>query len=231
MDDMLAQQVAWAIQAEMGADGARVPAFVEICRFLSAHPQSLSWRGQAKPDVATAAGLEALARKYFAASLASAFPGQPGTVPDSIVSEVMQAAYGYSAAACERIKREHQHAMCAENTVGALLERYLDTVLQPHGWHWCCGDFVRAADFLKPLPEGGWLLVQVKNRDNSENSSSSAIRQGTEIQKWFRTYSRTGATNWSNLPGAMQGFGVSEAGFVAFVRRYLADERRRLAGM
>ncbi len=226
MDEVLAEQVARAVQAQVGGDGARVPGFVQICRFLSEHPQSLSWRGQVKPDVATAPGLEALARKYFLASLASAFPGQPGTVPDSIVSEVMQAAYGYSAAECERIKLDHQRAMCAENCVGALLERYLDSVLGLHGWHWCCGDFVRAVDFLKPLPDGGWILVQVKNRDNSENSSSSAIRQGTDIQKWFRTYSRTGATNWPGLPTAMQGFGLSEEGFVQFVRRYLADESR-----
>ena len=146
-----------------------------------------------------------------------------------MVSEVMQAAYGYSAAECERIKLEHQHAMCAENCVGALLERYLDSVLRAHGWHWCCGDFVRAVDFLRPLPAGGWELLQIKNRDNSENSSSSAIRQGTPILKWFRTYSRTGATNWANLPASMQGVGLSEDGFVRFVCQYLAHERQRWA--
>ncbi len=227
-DTERARQVAQTTWAGAPTTPAQMAAFVEICRFLSQHPDSLSWRGQRKPDVQTPAGLASLAGKYLAGWQASAFPGQPSTVPDAIVSEVMQAAYGYSAADCERIKLDHQRAMCAENCVGALLERYLNAVLHTHGWHWCCGDFVRAVDFLKPLPSGGWILVQIKNRDNSENSSSSAIRQGTEIQKWFRTYSRTGATNWDNLPPAMQGFGLNEAGFVQFVRRYLATEQQRL---
>ena len=227
-DAKLAQQVAQSTWAHSAAERELTEGFVQICRFLGQHPESLSWRGQHKPDVHTPTGLTSLAGKYWAGWRASAFPGQPSTVPDAIVSEVMQAAYGYSAADCERIKLDHQQAMCAENCVGALLERYLNAVLQTHGWHWCCGDFVRAVDFLKPLPGGGWVLVQIKNRDNSENSSSSAIRQGTEIQKWFRTYSRTGATNWDNLPPAMQGLGLNEAGFVQFVRRYLAAEQQRL---
>lgn len=232
-DPILAQRVAKAVAsaatAASGNETGLVQSFVQVCRFLSQNPQSLSWRGRNVPDLATQAGVEALAQKYFAGYRASDFPGRPGTVPDQIVSEVMQAAYGYSVAECERIKLDHQRAMCAENCVGALLERYLDSVLRAHGWHWCCGDFVRAVDFLRPLPAGGWELLQVKNRDNSENSSSSAIRQGTPILKWFRTYSRTGATNWANVPASMQGVGLSEDGFVQFVREYLAHERQRLA--
>lgn len=231
-DPKLAEKVAKAAVPEVSGlsstEADLVQSFVQVCSFLSQNPQSLSWRGRNVPDLGTQSGLEVLAQKYFAGYRASDFPGLPGTVPDAMVSEVMQAAYGYSAAECERIKLEHQHAMCAENCVGALLERYLDSVLRAYGWHWCCGDFVRAVDFLRPLPAGGWELLQIKNRDNSENSSSSAIRQGTLIQKWFRTYSRTGATNWANLPASMQGLGLSEDGFVQFVRRYLAKERQRL---
>ncbi len=226
--EQVAKAVAPAATGLSGSEAGLVQSFVQVCGFLSQNPQSLSWRGRQVPDWGTQMGLEALAQKYFAGYRASAFPSLPATVPDTMVSEVMQAAYGYSAAECERIKLEHQHAMCAENCVGALLERYLDSVLRAHGWHWCCGDFVRAVDFLRPLPAGGWMLLQIKNRDNSENSSSSAIRQGTPIQKWFRTYSRTGATNWSNVPAAMQGLGLSEAGFVQFVRQYLAQEQQRL---
>ena len=179
-DPKLAEKVAKAAVPEVsglsGTVAGLVQSFVQVCSFLSQNPQSLSWRGRNVPDLGTQSGLEVLAQKYFAGYRASDFPGLPGTVPDAMVSEVMQAAYGYSAAECERIKLEHQHAMCAENCVGALLERYLDSVLRAHGWHWCCGDFVRAVDFLRPLPAGGWELLQIKNRDNSENSSSSSGR-------------------------------------------------------
>lgn len=176
-------------------------------------------------------GLKILAEKYFSAYRKSDFPTAPTTIPDEIVSIVMQEAYGYQAADSERVKLEHQHAMSAENCVGSLLERYLDSVLRKNGWHWCCGDFVKAIDFISADGQGSWMAVQIKNRDNTENSSSSGIRNGTPIQKWFRSFSRTGATNWDNLPFSMKGYGLTEAGFIAFVRSYIESEKIRLHGL
>jgi hypothetical protein len=172
--------------------------------------------------------LEILAERYFSSYRKSDFPAAPGTFPDEMVSIVMQEAYGYSVEQCEKIKIEHQHSMCAENCVGALLERYLDSVLRPQGWHWCRGDFVKAIDFIRKNNDGTWLALQIKNRDNSENSSSSAIRNGTPIQKWFRSFSRSGATNWENLPELMRGYTLNEDSFIAFARQYLEEERLRM---
>lgn len=135
----------------------------------------------------------------------------------------MRSAYGYSLAQSERIKKEHQHSMSAENCVGALLERYLDSVLRTEGWHWCCGDFVKAVDFINQDEDGKWIALQVKNRDNSENSSSSAIRNGTPIQKWFRSFSKKPKTNWDNLPPAMRNKGLSEEGFLTFIENYISS--------
>ena len=140
----------------------------------------------------------------------------------------MRSAYGYSKEQCERIKKEHQHSMSAENCVGALLERYLDSVLRAEGWHWCCGDFVKAVDFINRDADGRWLTLQVKNRDNSENSSSSAIRNGTPIQKWFRSFSKRQKTNWDNLPPAMREKGLSEENFLKFIDGYISSEKARL---
>lgn len=210
------------------AEQGLVSSFVEICRFLSENPERLSWRGKTKPNVETQAGLDRLAEKYFSGYRRSDFPAQPGTVPDQMVSIVMQVVYGYSAPDSERIKIEHQQSMCAENCVGALLERYIDSVLRQHDWHWCCGEFIKAVDFIKKNMDGTWVTLQVKNRDNSENSSSSAIRNDTSIQKWFRSFSRTGETNWNNVPPAMKNLGLCEEGFIAFATKYLADELNRL---
>lgn len=118
--------------------------------------------------------------------------------------------------------------MCAENCVGSLLERYLDSVLRPQGWYWCCGDFVKAVDFISRDENGQWLALQIKNRDNSENSSSSAIRNGTKIQKWFRSFSKKGGTNWDNLPQMMRGYNLSESDFIAFTKKYLEQEKAKL---
>jgi hypothetical protein len=203
-----------------------VESFFQVCNFLADNPDRISWRSKKNvPSVETQAGLEILAERYFSAYNKSDFPAVPGTVPDEMVSIVMQEAYGHTQEQCEQIKIEHQHSMCAENCVGALLERYLDSVLRAHNWHWCCGDFVKAIDFVSKTDDGKWLALQIKNRDNSENSSSSAIRSGTEIEKWFRSFSKTGKTNWNSLPKLMQGYNLSEQGFIDFVKSYLREQK------
>lgn len=207
-----------------------VEPFGKICAFLKHNPERLSWRGRSvQPDIFTYEGVSRLADKFIKGYQKSDFPTEPSTVPDEMASIVLQSAYGYSELDTERIKLEHQRSMCAENCVGALLERYLDSVLRHYGWVWCCGDFIKAVDFIFLGTSGCWEALQIKNRDNSENSSSSAIRNNTNIHKWFRTFSRTGKTNWENLPAGMKGKGLSEEGFVEFVRKYLESEKDKLS--
>lgn len=227
-DKLLAEQTALKFCHNQGDEVGLVKAFTEVCSFLDDNPDYLSWRSRTNiPSVQTQQGLEILAEKYFLGFRRSDFPAIPGTIPDEIVSLVMIEAYGYSEVDCNRIKEEHQHAMCAENSVGALLERYLDSVLRKEGWSWCCGSFVKAVDFINRDRDGKWLALQVKNRDNSENSSSSAIRNGTPIQKWHRSFSRSGATNWNNLPASMKPYNLTEDGFRNFVSEYLKKEKAK----
>ncbi|MBD2188144.1 SinI family restriction endonuclease [Pseudanabaena mucicola] len=221
----LARQVALAYSSN-NSEKSLIESFSQVCNFLADNPDRISWRSKKNiPSVETQAGLKILAERYFSAYNKSDFPAVPRTVPDEMVSIVMQEAYGYSVEQCEQTKIDHQHSMCAENCVGALLERYLDSVLRDHNWHWCCGDFVKAIDFVSKTDDCKWLALQIKNRDNSENSSSSAIRSGTEIEKWFRSFSKTGKTNWNNLPKLMQGYNLSEQGFVDFVKSYLREQK------
>ena len=227
-DKTLAQEIARHYSNDQGEERGLVNSFVQVCHFLYDHPDRLSLRLKGNIlSVQTDQAIHLLARRYFAGFRRSDFPILAGTVPDEMVSIVMMEAFGYTKEESERIKVDHQYAMVAENCVGTLLERYLDSVLRPHGWHWCCGNFVKAIDFVRQDHDGQWLALQIKNRDNSENSSSSAIRSGTNIQKWFRSYSRTGNTNWHNLPPLMQGFQVSEQGFISFVRSYLHVEKMK----
>lgn len=209
------------IEDEKGLDDS----FVAVCSFLRDNPGNLSWRGKNKPSLDDSEGLELLAEKYFKGYRKSDFPASPGTIPDEMVSIVMQFAYGYSPADCERIKIEHQYSMCAENCVGALLERYIDSILRKEGWHWCCGNFVKSVDFISKNSDGLWLPLQIKNRDNTENSSSSSVRNGTQIQKWHRSFSKKSITNWNNLPPLMQGYNLSEDGFIEFVKNYLTNNK------
>lgn len=207
-------------------DQQEVYRFLTICAFLNNSPESLSWRRRVRPDLGLMTGLEPLAEKFFTDRYKKDWPSEPTTVPDEAVSVVMCEVYGYSVEEAEQIKQKHQHAMSAENTVGALLERYIASVMEPHGWVWCAGDFVRATDFIRyDAVHGQWQVLQVKNRDNSENSSSSAIRLNTSIEKWFRTYSRTGRDNWHNFPDPVSRMYLSEQGFSQFIKAYLSQNR------
>jgi hypothetical protein len=222
-DKNLAKKIAAPLisnAAEAGLDDS----FAHVVEFLSLNPEQLSWRGKIRPSLATEVGLRTLADKYFYGYRRSDFPAVPRTVPDEMVSIMLQKAYGYSPARTAIVKLDHQRAMVAESSVGNLLERYLDSKLRIGGWHWCCGSFVKAIDFVRLDNDATWDALQIKNRDNSENSSSSKIRVGTNIQKWFRTFSATGATNWPNLPPLMQGYGLSEDGFKNYVTGYLDAE-------
>lgn len=103
----------------------------------------------------------------------------------------------------------HYIYMSAENMNGAILEEFLADVLEPYGWHWCAGSVYRAIDFCY-FPEkkntDDVILLQVKNKYNTENSSSITIREGTSIKKWNRLNrpkAKTGKynpiPNWDSL--------------------------------
>lgn len=174
------------------------------------------------PAVGTEAYIRAQAIR-FSTSRAPRAPKPPATVPDEMVSVILHNYFSVPEENLERAKNEHQLSMGAENLIGDLLERYLASVMEPRGWIWCSGSTVKAADLIKPpaTPEGVWTLLQVKNRNNSENSSSSAIRNGTDIKKWFRTFSKKAGSNWNVFPDAEIRLLLSEAGFRKFVKEYL----------
>lgn len=150
-------------------------------------------------------------------------PQEPTTVPDVLVSVILQEYFGFEEAELERIVREHSLAMASENIVGDLLERYIASKLEEFDWVWCSGEVVRKVDFLAARAgvANQWIPLQIKNRDNSENSSSSSVREGTTIVKWFRTFSRTGSTNWPAFPESLDSVKLSEDDFQRFARKYL----------
>lgn len=100
------------------------------------------------------------------------------TVPDPAVSVVLEVFGRHDPARLRQMEKDHRHSMAAENKIGQLLEAYIAQNLEPKGWFWCSCEILKGVDFFKPDDE--IVLLQVKNRDNSENSSSSAIRQALE---------------------------------------------------
>ena len=197
--------------------------YSSLINFLAVFPEVASaMRGANPAPIGSRLYIERQAT-VFATARVQRGPQAPATVPDEMVSVILQEYFGIPAADLDRVKREHLLSMGAENLVGDLLERYLASVMEPYGWIWCSGSLVRAVDFVKPPTQSGgaWVLLQVKNRDNSENSSSSAIRNGTVIQKWHRTFAKKTETNWAAFPDAALRQHLSETAFKTFVCAYL----------
>jgi hypothetical protein len=194
-----------------------------IIQFLETEPAAASaMRGQGSPEIGSKDYIHIQATA-FAASRNPRSPQPPTTVPDEMVSVILHEYFDVPLADLNRAKHEHLLSMGAENLIGDLLERYLASILEPRGWIWCSGSMVKAVDFIKPPLElgGQYRLLQVKNRDNSENSSSSAIRNGTYIEKWFRTFSRREGSNWGAFPDTTIRPLLSEQAFKDYVSSYL----------
>lgn len=154
------------------------------------------------------------------------FSKPPRTVADPIIEKIIGARLsGLSQDELHRINYAHRLGMSAENILGLILEEYLADNLAPHGWHCAWGETVKSVDFVN---EDGRLL-QIKNRSNSENSSSSAIREGTKIKKWFRIKANKLEYMWNELNNICGITSLSEESFVAFVQNTLKENPKCLA--
>jgi hypothetical protein len=214
-DSIMGEWKERATQAMKAVAPDYIDQFVAVIGFLLANPAA----GKPINDLNN---LPKLAKSYVQ-SRAPKRPQEPTTVPDEMVSFILNVWFTIDSADLERAKREHKLVMAAENMLGDLLERYLASILEPQGWVWCSGSVVTAVDFIKCRDQARnqWSLLQIKNRDNSENSSSKKVRDGTAIQHWFRTFAQSGKTNWDQFPDETLRDQLSEEGFRAFVKDYL----------
>lgn len=135
----------------------------------------------------------------------------------------------------------HNLCMSAENILGNLLEEYIAQKIRPYKWIWCAGETLRAIDFCS---EDGTNLLQIKNKNNSENSSSNKIRAGTPIKKWHRLGSSkqhgvaTPAYKWeklntiinSNVPSGMTKINLTEDDFQKYIINVVTANKNIITG-
>ena len=121
-------------------------------------------------------------------NLPSSHIGEPKkTCSDPALAKIVKNACGLDNNEIVVMEKAHNLFMSAENIQGELLEEYIAENVKNFGWLWCSGNSIRAVDFCK---RDGSALLQIKNKNNTENSSSSAIRNGTKIEKWYRLKTR-----------------------------------------
>lgn len=107
---------------------------------------------------------------------------------DPAIKTIVQFTQHISDSEAVLAEANHNLFMSAENIQGNLLEQYIAIKSAPYGILWCNGNILRAIDFCN---SDGSFFLQIKNKSNTENSSSSNIREGTSIKKWYRLGTRT----------------------------------------
>lgn len=159
-------------------------------------------------------------RKKFVKKFFNAYRNRPSikkgnpskTIPDPLVAELATIRINNQYNNKE-ITKLHRASMASENLIGALLEEYIAINTIDKGWANCWGSTILATDFVSIRGE----RLQIKNKTNTENSSSNKIRVGTNIDVWHRFDANTGETYWHRLNGIIgQGCNLSEEAFKEF---------------
>ncbi len=144
----------------------------------------------------------------------------PGTISDPAIEQIIGTRLPHlKEKDLNEIVFAHRLGMSAENILGLILEEYLSENLRDSGWHCAWGETVKSVDFVN---EDGALL-QIKNRSNSENSASSSVRDGTEIQKWYRIRADRIEYMWEKLNDICKTSHLSEDSFIGFVKTLLEN--------
>ena len=202
-----------------------------ILDFLEKYPDMFSTRKQkCKPDPTIEEGRTKIKQIMIEAKNKKLRLKEVKTVPDPMVFFILNKHNDVDISRKREVEKLHQQAMGAEDVIGELLERYIDQEAKSigSGWVRCYGDVVKAVDFIKKDGKN-FLLLQIKNRDTTENSSSSKIRkfikdkQNVDINKWFRTFARTGKTNWDAFPDATLRNNLSEKKFEIFISQWIKE--------
>ena len=134
--------------------------------------------------------------KGYAKRPSKRISNKSSTIADSVIDILLSTRIPqFSEADVNLIRFGHRLSMGAENIIGLLLEEYIHQCVLPYNWACCWGNCISSVDLCSK--DGS--LIQIKNKSNTENSSSNKIRKGTNIQKWYRLKASTGETCWNDL--------------------------------
>lgn len=189
--------------------------FSVILEFLKDNP---SFRAGKNTSTYDDKYINSIKQKYLKAKNKESSFSQSNTKPDKAVSLILETVFEYDQDKLMEITKTHKESMIAENMVGDLLEGYIETKLDSLGWVRCHGNIVKAVDFIKRKDDGSLRLLQIKNGNTTENSSSNKIRTGTNIEKWYRRNTNSNICNWENFPDEEARKLLSEEGFQDFIR-------------
>ncbi|MEI7652156.1 MAG: SinI family restriction endonuclease [Verrucomicrobiota bacterium] len=213
-------ELAFQVYTRNHGAGVGASNFREIIKLLEKDRELLP-RKKRDVDLTSEAILTDFAKKHFRGRQINK-PALSNSPKDPIILLIAGRYFKVPTSEYDKFYDYHKQAMGVENVVGSYIEAYLDSKLQKLGWVWCAGSIVDKVDFFK-VDSKCTLLLQVKSRSNTENSSSSTVRDGTTIKKWFRFYADTGVTAWGEFPDKAAAKFLSEEEFRDFVIKILTS--------
>lgn len=147
----------------------------------------------------------------------------PKTFPDSAVYEFLKSLKNYDDIKIKKVIEYHYDAMGAENILGHYLEEFINENKSDDNWVWCSGSVVDKIDFIQKVEKNNkvtWKALQIKTSSNTENSSSSEVRDNTEILIWCRrNATKKNSQNWDKLRTIINSEKLTEENFLNFLRQ------------
>jgi len=146
----------------------------------------------------------------------------PATHSDNAVYEFLKVKKSYTNEIIKNVIKYHYDAMGAENIIGHYLEEFINENKGKENWIWCSGSVIDKIDFIQKINANKnvtWKALQVKASSNTENSSSSEVRENTEILFWCRrNATKKNSQNWEELREFISNDNLNEENFLEFLR-------------
>lgn len=146
----------------------------------------------------------------------------PKTYPDKAVYTFLKSLKNYDDEKIKKVVEYHYDAMGAENILGHYLEEFINENKLDDNWVWCSGSVVDKIDFIKKEENNkqvNWKALQIKTSSNTENSSSSEVRDNTEILIWCRrNATKKDSQNWDKLRHIINSEKLTEENFLNFLK-------------
>ena len=145
----------------------------------------------------------------------------PTTIPDELVAELLELLCKYDKSQRELIQKQYNSQKQVEQVVvGTFLEFYILKHSVKYGWVQT-GNCLSGIDMIQQNEDGSWNRLQIKNSDNTPNSSSAGFIRGKgNIITWKRRKSTTGTYYWDEFPDENVRNHLSEDNFREFIKGY-----------
>jgi len=144
------------------------------------------------------------------------------TFPDNAVYTFLKSLKNYNDDEIKKVIKYHYDAMGAENVLGHYLEEFINENKYDDSWVWCSGSVIDKIDFIQKKEskeQVNWKALQIKASSNTENSSSSEVRDNTEILIWCRrNATKKDSQNWNKLQKIMSSSKLTEENFLNFLK-------------